>query len=197
MGTTTKLPVTTVAPADADRAVAVIVLAFGADPAARWTYPDPHDYVTHFPAMVRAFGGGAFAAGTAHRVGQFAGAALWLPPGLHPDDAAMQATLERSVPAARLRDIGVVFERMRGHHPREPHWYLPLIGVDPAHQNRGHGAALLRHALAQCDRDGVPAYLESSNRANVSLYERHGFVVLDTIQVGSSPPISPMLRTPR
>jgi ribosomal protein S18 acetylase RimI-like enzyme len=197
MGTTTKLPVTTVAPADADRAVAVIMLAFGADPATRWTYPDPHDYVTHFPAMVRAFGGGAFAAGTAHRVGQFAGAALWLPPGLHPDDAAMQATLERSVPAARLRDIGVVFERMRGHHPREPHWYLPLIGVDPAHQNRGHGSALLRHALAQCDRAGVPAYLESSNRANVSLYERHGFVVLDTIQVGSSPPISPMLRTPR
>jgi ribosomal protein S18 acetylase RimI-like enzyme len=197
MGATTKLPVTTVAPADAERAVAVIVLAFGADPAARWTYPDAHDYITHFPAMVRAFGRGAFAAGTAHRVGQFAGAALWLPPGLHPDEAAMQATLERSLPAARLREIGAVFERMRGHHPREPHWYLPVIGVDPAHQNQGHGSALLRHALAQCDRDGMPAYLESSNPANISLYERHGFVVLDTIQVGSSPSISPMLRTPR
>jgi ribosomal protein S18 acetylase RimI-like enzyme len=197
MGATTKLPVTTVAPADAERAVAVIVLAFGADPAARWTYPDAHDYITHFPAMVRAFGGGAFAAGTAHRVGQFAGAALWLPPGRHPDEAAMQATLERSLPAARLREIGAVFERMRGHHPREPHWYLPVIGVDPAHQHQGHGSALLRHALAQCDRDGMPAYLESSNPANISLYERHGFVVLDTIQVGSSPSISPMLRTPR
>jgi ribosomal protein S18 acetylase RimI-like enzyme len=197
MGATTKLPVTTVAPADAERAVAVIVLAFGSDPAARWTYPDAHDYITYFPAMVRAFGGGAFAAGTAHRVGQFAGAALWLPPGLHPDEAAMQATLERSLPAARLREIGAVFERMRGHHPREPHWYLPVIGVDPAHQNQGHGSALLRHALAQCDRDGMPAYLESSNPANISLYERHGFVVLDTIQVGSSPSISPMLRTPR
>jgi ribosomal protein S18 acetylase RimI-like enzyme len=197
MGTTTKLPVTTVAPADAERAVAVIVLAFGGDPATRWTYPDPHDYVTHFPAIVRAFGGGAFAAGTAHRVGQFAGAALWLPPGVHPDDAAMGTTLERSVPAARLREFAAVFERMRSHHPREPHWYLPLIGVDPAHQNQGHGSALLRHALAQCDREGVPAYLESSNPANISLYERHGFVVLDTIQVGSSPSISPMLRTPR
>jgi GNAT superfamily N-acetyltransferase len=196
-GATTKLPVTTVAPAEAERAVAVIVLAFGADPAARWTYPDPHDYVTYFPAIVRAFGGGAFAAGTAHRVGPFAGAALWLPPGVHPDDAAMGAALERSVPAPRLPEFTAVFERMRSHHPREPHWYLPLIGVDPVHQNQGHGSALLRHALAQCDRIGVPAYLESSNPANVPLYERHGFVMLDTIQVGSSPPISPMLRTPR
>jgi GNAT superfamily N-acetyltransferase len=29
------------------------------------------------------------------------------------------------------------------YHPAEPHWYLPLIGVDPAHQNNGHGAALM------------------------------------------------------
>jgi ribosomal protein S18 acetylase RimI-like enzyme len=197
MGTTAKLSVTTVAPPDAERAVAVIVLAFSADPAARWTYPDPHDYVTHFPAIVRAFGGGAFAAGTAHRVGEFAGAALWLPPGVRPDDAAMGAAFERGVPSARLSELGAVFERMRSYHPREPHWYLPLIGVDPARQNQGHGSALLRHALAQCDRERVPAYLESSNPANISLYERHGFVVLDTIQVGSSPSITPMLRTPR
>lgn len=197
MSATTKPPVTTVASSDAERAVAVIVLAFGGDPAARWTYPDPHDYITHFPAIVRAFGGGAFAAGTAHRVGQFAGAALWLPPGVHPDDAAMGATLERSVPPARLREIAAVFERMRSYHPREPHWYLPLIGVDPAHRNRGHGSTLLRYALAQCDRDRMPAYLESSNPANISLYVRHGFAVLDTIQIGSSPSISPMLRTPR
>jgi ribosomal protein S18 acetylase RimI-like enzyme len=197
MKTTAEVPVTTVAPSDAERAVAVIVLAFGGDPAARWTYPDPHDYLTHFPAVVRAFGGGAFAAGTAHRVGQFAGAALWLPPGVHPDESAMGAALERGVAAARLNEIGAVFERMRSYHPREPHWYLPLIGVDPARQNQGHGSALLRHALALCDRDRAPAYLESSNPANISLYERHGFVVLDTIQVGSSPRISPMLRTPR
>jgi ribosomal protein S18 acetylase RimI-like enzyme len=86
---------------------------------------------------------------------------------------------------------------MAGYHPAEPHWYLPLIGVDPTHQNRGYGSALLRHALLQCDRDHVAAYLESSNPANIPLYERHGFTVLGTIQVGSSPPITPMLRAAR
>jgi ribosomal protein S18 acetylase RimI-like enzyme len=86
---------------------------------------------------------------------------------------------------------------MASYHPTEPHWYLPLIGVDPAYQGLGFGSALLRHALRQCDDDHVPAYLESSSPANIPLYERHGFVVLGTIQVGSSPPITPMLRVAR
>jgi ribosomal protein S18 acetylase RimI-like enzyme len=86
---------------------------------------------------------------------------------------------------------------MAAYHPDEPHWYLPVIGVDPAHQGRGYGAALMRHATERCDRDVVPAYLESSNPRNISLYLRHGFEILGTIQVGSSPQMVPMLRTPR
>ena len=38
------------------------------------------------------------------------------------------------------------------------------------------------------------ACLESSNPKNIPLYERHGFELLGTIQVGASPPIFPMLR---
>ena len=64
------------------------------------------------------------------------------------------------------------------------HWYLPLIGVDPFHQRKGYGSALLRHVLRLCDRDGTPAYLESTNPANVPLYERHGFRVLATSSGG-------------
>jgi GNAT superfamily N-acetyltransferase len=69
--------------------------------------------------------------------------------------------------------------------------------VDPGHQGRGHGSALLQHALRRCDRGQAPASLESTDPANIPLYERHGFRVLVTIQVGSSPPIFPMLRAPR
>jgi GNAT superfamily N-acetyltransferase len=70
-------------------------------------------------------------------------------------------------------------------------------GVDPAHQGKGLGGVLMRHATDICDRDGVLAYLESSNLRNVPLYERHGFEILGTIQAGSSPVITPMLRKPR
>ena len=183
--------------ADAEQSVAVIVLAFSTDPAARWTYPEAHQYVAHFPSIVRAFGGKAFAEGTGYHVAGFAGAALWLPPGVRPDEDTMAAVLRSSVAAERQSAIAAVFEQIGRHHPREPHWYLPLIGVDPVHQRRGHGSALLQPALRQCDRDGVPAYLESSNPVNIPLYERHGFRVLTTVQVGSSPPIFPMLRTPQ
>lgn len=197
MDTTMTPTVTATAPSDVERAVGVIVLAFSTDPAARWTYPEPQQYLTHFPAIVRAFGGKAFAHGTGHHVDGYAGAALWLPPGVHPDEEALGAVLKGSVGPERHPQVLAVLERMSGYHPSQPHWYLPLIGVDPVHQRKGYGAALLQHALLQCDRDHVPAYLESTNPINTPLYERHGFEVLDTIQIGSSPPIFPMLRAAR
>jgi hypothetical protein len=59
--------------------IAVVVLAFSADPAARWTWPDANQYLMHFPSFVRAFGGKAFAHGHAYYVDGYAGAVLWLP----------------------------------------------------------------------------------------------------------------------
>ena len=122
---------------------------------------------------------------------------MWLPPEIHPDDDALEAVLQPSVAPAVLEQAGALFERMAAHHPAEPHWYLPLIGVDPAHQGKGLGSALLRHALARCDRDGTAAYLESTARANIPFYERHGFMVRGEIQVGTSPPLFPMVRVAR
>jgi Acetyltransferases len=86
---------------------------------------------------------------------------------------------------------------MGNFHPHEPHWYLPIIGVDPPHQGRGLGEQLMAHALARCDADRLPAYLESSNPRNLSFYQRHGFEALGRIQVGSSPTLVPMLRRPQ
>jgi ribosomal protein S18 acetylase RimI-like enzyme len=90
-----------------------------------------------------------------------------------------------------------MFEHMEAYHPREVHWHLPLIGVDPAHQGRGIGSALLRHVLKECDGQKVLVYLEATSPRNISLYEQHGFEALGRIQVADSPPIVPMLRKPR
>jgi ribosomal protein S18 acetylase RimI-like enzyme len=177
--------------------ISVIVLAFGADPAARWTWPAPRDFLGHFPGFVKAFAGNAFAHDSAYFLDGHAGAALWLPPEVHPDEDELMALLRRTGSAGVQKDLESVFEKMGSYHPTEPHWYLPFIGVDPFEQGKGYGAALMKHALIPCDRDRVPAYLESSNPKNIPLYERHGFEVLGTIQVGTSPPIVPMLRKPR
>jgi GNAT superfamily N-acetyltransferase len=63
-------------------------------------------------------------------------------------------------------------------------------------QGRGLGSALLRHVLATCDGDALPAYLEATNPRNRDLYARHGFDVVEVIQAGTSPPLWAMLREP-
>ena len=69
--------------------------------------------------------------------------------------------------------------------------------MDQAYQGRGLGAQLMKYALAKVDALGLPAYLESSNPLNMSLYKRHGFEEMGSIQSGSSPAIVPMLREAR
>jgi ribosomal protein S18 acetylase RimI-like enzyme len=183
---------------DEDAAIAVIVLAFGTDPAARWTWPEAHTFLKYFPRFVRKFGGAAFKHGAAYRIANSsAGTALWLPPDIQPDEDALGAIIEESTSEHLRGDVAALLEQMAGYHPGEPHWYLPLIGVDPARQGQGYGSALLRPVLAICDRDRSLAYLESSNPRNIALYERHGFEVIGTIQSGTSPTIVPMLRKPR
>ena len=183
--------------ADQPRLVAAVVLAFSTDPAARWTYPAPESYLKHFPDLVRAFGGRAVEYGAAHFIGDVQAAALWLPPGVQPDEAALMAHFQRTVPEQDQDTIFAIFEQMGHYRPDEPHWYLPMIGVDPAYQRKGYGSALLAHALRLCDAERTAAYLESSNPENIPLYRRHGFEVMGTIQMGTSPPITPMLRRPR
>jgi len=183
--------------AAADHAIAALVLAFGSDPVARWAYDDPHHYLLHMPRLFRALGASSFAAGAAQRTSDGFGVALWLPPGVHGDDGPLEAVIAESIAGEKQAELGAVFERTERYRPTEPHWYLSLIGVEALQRNKGRGAALLQHRLRQCDREHRPAYLWSSNPLNTSLYERHGFQIMGTIQVGSSPPIFPMLRQAR
>jgi len=180
-----------------DRAIAKLVLAFGTDPVARWIYDDPHEYLLHIPRLFRALGASSFEAGAAQRTNDGRGVALWLPPGIRGDDGPLEAVLAKSVAGRKQADVGRVFELTEHHRPTEPHWYLSLIGVEVLHRNRGCGATLLQHGLRRCDREHRSAYLWSSNTLNTSLYRRHGFEIVDTIQIGSSPRIIPMLRQPR
>lgn len=183
--------------ADEQALTAVITVAFTTDPAARWTWPKPQQFLAHFSNVVKAFGGNAYAHGSAYYVDGHAGAALWLPPDVQPDQDTLSALMKNTGAAEVQKDLASVFEQMESYHPKAPHWYLPMIGVDPVQQGKGYGAALMKHALIPCDRDQTLAYLESSNPKNIPLYERHGFELLGTIQVGASPPIFPMLRKPR
>ena len=184
-------------PSDEAGAIDALILAFSTDPMARWSLPDPPRYLAAFPSIARAFGGNAFARGTSYIADGFTGTALWLPPGVGPDEETLLRILNENAGNDIKEDMPKIFEQMQKFHPTEPHWYLPMIGVDPAHQGAGIGSALMTEALKVVDRDGLIAYLESSNPKNVSLYERHGFEVIGEIQSGNSPVVRPMLRRAR
>jgi ribosomal protein S18 acetylase RimI-like enzyme len=171
-----------------------IVLGFAADPMTRWVWPDSSEYLRIMPQFVMAFGGRAFEHGTAYITERARAAALWLPPGIEPDDVAMAAIMAQTLRPEIADDLGHVLQGMAKHHPHEPHWYLPLIAADPHWIGQGLGALLMKHALRRCDEEGIAAYLESSNPRNISLYERHGFEIIGEIQHGSSPTLTPMLR---
>lgn len=179
------------------RTVATIVAAFVADPPARFAWPSAHEYLEAMPVATRKFVGSCFEHGTAYVAADFSGAALWLPPGVEPDGETLEKVFRETARREHLDDLLATFEKMGQSHPREPHWYLPQIGVDPNAQGRGVGDALMRHALARCDREQTLAYLEASKPDNVPFYQRHGFEVMGEIQVGAAPPVMPMVRKPR
>jgi GNAT superfamily N-acetyltransferase len=183
--------------ADAGRCFAVLTLAFGSDPPFRWLWPDPQQYLEAFPRYARALGGGALERGTAHYAQGFSGVALSLPPDVEPDKAALKGVIQATVAEERKGALFAMVEQFRAFHPQEAHWYLPLIGVDPAHQGQGIGSALLSQALSPCDGQRLPAYLEATSPGNIRFYQRHGFEALGSIQVADSPPVVPMRRNPK
>lgn len=184
---------------DDERAQALAVVAYGfvRDPIARWVWPAVDAYARHMPPFVEAFSGRALERGTVDLTSCGSAAAFWLPPGVSPDEDAIMAVLERSIPESRSAEMEEFFGQMESFHPEEPCWYLPQIAADPAYQGLGLGSGLLAHRLRLIDAEGADAYLESSNPRNIALYQRHGFEVIGEIQAGSSPSMFPMLRKGR
>lgn len=181
------------ASSEADAVIAILALAFASDPVARYWWRTPADHLTWMPKLAHAMGERAFQHGTVDILSDFSAAAVWLPPGIVPDDERI-AALNMPGDKALFAEFGAA---MDAHHPKAPHWYLWMIGADPRRQGEGLGSALLKHRLALIDAKGETAYLESSNPKNVALYERHGFEAAGTIRVRDVPPLTPMIRHAR
>jgi hypothetical protein len=99
-------------PADMEPLISVMVLAFAGDPVARWMYHDPQRYLAYFGRFIRAFAGKAFSSGTAWWIDSNLGGALWLPPGVKPDEDAIAAILDESLPRDVMPDVNAMFAEM-------------------------------------------------------------------------------------
>jgi len=105
------------------------------------------------------------------------GAASWLPPGTALDSPISVGVIAKGLfefgPRSLLRAVSML-SAIEKHHPKEPHYYLFTIGTRRKARGLGVGSALMREVLVECDREQMPAYLESSKRENVPYYRRQG-----------------------
>jgi GNAT superfamily N-acetyltransferase len=185
------------AEAQRNGAIATLVAAFISDPVERWLYPEASDYLAHFGRFVEAFAGRAFDTRSAWGLPDLSAVALWLPPGTQPDDETVVQLLTETVAPLKHADMLAVAERMDAAHPKYPHWYLALLGVDPSRQRLGLGSRLLEVGLQTVDAAHLPAYLETPNPHSVAFYQRYGFVESGWVQAGTCPPMVSMLRAAR
>jgi len=168
--------------ADVKNLASVMARAFYDDPPLQWLLPDPATRLSRenriFSTIIRIESlryGGVDVACEGEKI---LGCAIWLPPGRwHPGfRVQMQATPFYALALAAAWGRAAQYGRaLDNAHPKEPHWYLKAVGVDPDWQRRGVGSLLLRSRLERCDQDGQPAYLEASKPDGIALYERFGF----------------------
>jgi ribosomal protein S18 acetylase RimI-like enzyme len=122
--------------------------------------------------------------GIAERTRGFEAVAIWLPPGRA---IGAWAVVRSGFASARfvvtppfpnlLRLMGMMrqFDQTHKQQMPDPHWYLMVLGVDPAYQQRGFGSMLVARGIERADSTGRPIYLEAESGPNVAFYESLGF----------------------
>jgi GNAT superfamily N-acetyltransferase len=188
---------------DLPRIGRALAAAFETDPIWHWLTPDLDHYRRRAPAF--------FAADARLRLGphgrvlvsdDLGGCAIWCAPdhwkGTLTETARMLAPSGRLLGRRLLDGVRAIGAIEKAHTQDPPHWYLSVLGTDPDHQGKGIGSALIRAVTDECDRDGIPAYLESSKEANLAFYSRHGFVADEPMRLPKGGPLLwPMWRDPR
>lgn len=114
--------------------------------------------------------------------GKIAAAALIYPPGAYPlkglDELRLLFWTIWGHSPYDLKAWMSWLEETEKQHPREPHYYLEYIGVEPSLQGNGLGSDILRHLTSEADKAQAGCYLETATRKNLPLYQRFGFQII-------------------
>ena len=179
-------------PRDSDEVVSILVGAFHDDPTWSWAFPDPALRAEQHKRLWRLFVDGAMRFPWVWLTKGNTATSVWIPPLETEFSGEQEAALEPAITemlgpkASRVLHALEMFDQA---HPRGvPHFFLSLLATVPEHRGHGYGLRLLTENLRQIDEAGMPSYLEASNPANVPLYMRHGFEVLDSFTVPEGGP---------
>lgn len=179
-------------PAASDRApvVATLAAAFQNDPVMTFIFPDAADRRLRLPRLMAILYDGDGAHGARFMTDGGEAATLWRAPGQ--GHLGLVEKLRHGLPWLHAAGFALpralaVSAASDAAHPAEPHWYLHVVGCRPDVQGRGFGTAAIAPGVARADADGVAAYLETANAANLPLYRRLGFEVTHEWRVPDGP----------
>lgn len=191
--------VTVASEADARAVTELFARAFYSDPTWSWAFPEAGRRLEQLRSWWGLFVHSAISYGSVFRTADGGAAASWIPPGkpelTAADDARMEPLL-RALVGEHANDILALIDQFEEHHPHDPpHYYLSLLATHPDHRGSGKGMGLLEASLSRFDAEGVPTYLESSNRSNDQRYARLGYEqIAEFAGPGGKPSVACMWR---
>jgi GNAT superfamily N-acetyltransferase len=176
--------------------------AFFHDPVWGWAFADPTRRKAQHDAWFQLLIGSALAHQWVWTTPNYEAASVWIPPGCPElsdcDEARLRPLIEETV-GPRSGLILEVMSCFDAAHPHDrEHYYLSLLGTHTDHRGAGIGMRLLADNLVHVDAAGMPAYLESTNPANLKRYESIGFEAYATFDLPyNGPTVTTMWRPPK
>ncbi len=176
--------------------------AFFEDPVwGHWAFPDAASRAARLPRLLGCWAEAAISRPWVRVTPEIEAVAVWIPPGVAEMTERQEAEFEDLVDELfgdRAQQLNDVFSEFDSNHPGdEPHYYLSMLGTHRDHTGQGIGMGLLRGCLAEIDEQGMPAYLESTNPANLPRYEALGFRPRSAFGPPGGPVITTMWRAAR
>ena len=120
----------------------------------------------------------------AHRDGSIVGVCAMTPPTMVdiPDIVLLKHVYPLIGSRAASRVVRMV-SVWRSREPKERHWHLGPVGVEPGRQGMGIGSLMIKCFCDRMDAESEMAWLETDTAENVRLYEKFGFCVVDQADV--------------
>ncbi len=178
---------------DASGIASTLAEAFFLDPVWGWAFADPTHRKVQHEAWFSLLIGSALPHQWVWTTPSYEAVSVWVPPGCPElsefDEQRLGPMLEEFL-GTRAALVMEIFDRFEVAHPRsQDHYYLSLLGTHTEHRGSGIGMSLLADNLVCLDALRMPAYLESTNPANLRRYESVGFGVCGTFDLPDGGPI--------
>lgn len=177
---------------------AMLAGAFRDDPLSRWIYADHPSRLRWVRADFRLRLAQHGPDRLTFATDDLSGAAVWAAPGYWKGHTRGQL---RAIPALwrvalNQERISAVQRELDRRHPKPPHLYLALLGVDERRRREGIGGAVLAPTLIEADERRLPAYVEAGSPEAAEFYGTLGFDLHGEVRLRGAPVVYLMWREP-